>query len=440
MRCCKRLGCWSEGRAQLLEYWLDPDRDRRFFFCQIEAVETAIYLLEAADKHNTERVARTLQESSREAASSLYRVAFKMATGSGKTVVMAMIIAWQVLNRLANPQDKRFSDAFLIVAPGITIRDRLRVLLPEDPQNFYRQRDVVTNEQLEQLRSAKIVITNFHGFLRREKISAGKLTKAILSDGKDDAFVESPDEMVRRVCRGMEKKRNIVVINDEAHHCYRSKPVADDEAPIKGAERKEAEQREEEARIWLSGLEAVKKKLGIRMVYDLSATPFFLRGSGYREGTLFPWVVSDFSLIDAIESGIVKVPRVPVEDDQMTGDMPTYRDLWGRIREHLPKKSLGDSSGREPNLPKDLQGALYSLYGNYEKYHRSWESASEAREKGQTAPVFIVVCNNTSVSKLVYDFIAGWEKPLPDGSSVVVPGEFAIFSNVDGDRWRRRPK
>ena len=172
--------------------------------------------------------------------------------------------------------------------------------------------------------------------------------------------------MVRRSPRAGNKK-NIIVINDEAHHCYRRKPDGDGEK-LTGDERREAEKRDEEARVWISGIEAIKAKIGVKSIYDLSATPFFLRGSGWPEGTLFPWVVSDFSLIDAIEAGIVKVPRVPVADDSMQGEQPTYRDLWLRIREHLPKKGRAtDAIGGEPKLPAELQGALHSLYSNYEK-------------------------------------------------------------------------
>ena len=336
-----------------------------------------------------------------------------MATGSGKTVVMAMLIAWHTLNKLANPQDPEFTDTFLVVTPGITIRDRLRVLLPNLPDNYYRKWDLIPPDLQAELLKAKILITNFHAFLLREKVAAGKLTKTILAQGEVSPFTETPDEMVRRVCRELGTKKNIIVINDEAHHCYRRKPDGLEEK-LTGDERKEAEKREEAARIWISGLEAVQAKLGLKVVYDLSATPFFLRGSGYPEGTLFPWVVSDFSLIDAIESGIVKVPRVPVADDSMVGDQPTYRDLWLRIREHLPKKGRKtEAVSGEPKLPAELQGALHSLYGNYEKYYRRWEQNSEAQAKGLTPPVFIVVCNNTNVSKLVFDYLAGWEKPLP---------------------------
>jgi type III restriction enzyme len=440
-----RLALWRTGgyggltktTARLLEHWKQPDR-ARLFFCQVEALETIIYITEVA-KRGDAWIENVLREANEETNPSLFRIACKMATGSGKTVVMAMLITWQVLNKLANPKDIRFSDTFLIVTPGITIRDRLRVLLPNDPQNYYRAWDIIPPEWVNELGKTKILITNFHAFSLREKNNAGKLTKNILTNGKESPFTETPDQMVRRVCRELGNKKNIVVINDEAHHCYRHR-VTDEDVSLKGDERKEAEKREEAARVWISGLEAVNAKLGIKAVYDLSATPFFLRGSGYPEGTLFPWVVSDFSLIDAIECGIVKVPRVPVADNSMTGDQPTFRDLWLRIREHLPRKGRKTAAvSGEPKLPAELQAAFHSLYGNYEKYYRLWEQNSEASAKGITPPVFIVVCNNTNVSKLVFDYIAGWEKTLPDGSTIVVPGQLSVFSNEENGGWSARP-
>lgn len=245
--------------------------------------------------------------------------------------------------------------------------------------------------------------------------------------------------MVRRVCRELGSKKQIIVINDEAHHCYRRKPDADGEK-LSGDERREAKKREEVARVWISGIEAVKAKIGVKAIYDLSATPFFLRGSGWPEGTLFPWVVSDFSLIDAIEAGIVKVPRVPVADNSMLGEQPTYRDLWLRIKDGLPRKGRKtDAVGGEPKLPAELEGALHSLYGNYEKYYRLWENNAEARARDLTPPVFIVVCNNTNVSKLVFDYISGWEKQIGD-RTVVQAGALPIFRNDDGHGgWLSRP-
>jgi len=443
----RRVGIWRQGgyvgvtptTARLIAYWTDPEREKKLFFCQNEALETAIYITEVANKYDA-WILNALREANDSSNPGLPRTAFKMATGSGKTVVMAMLIAWQTLNKLANPQDSRFTDTFLIISPGITIRDRLRVLLPNDAENYYRQRDIIPTHQQEDLCKAKIVITNFHAFQLREKVAAGKLTKSILAEGQPNPFTETPDQMVRRVCRELSTKKNIIVLNDEAHHCYRRKPASEDEK-LTGDDRKEAKQRDEEARIWISGIEAVKAKIGVKAIYDLSATPFFLRGSGYPEGVLFPWVVSDFSLIDAIEAGIVKVPRVPVADDSMTGEQPTYRDLWLRIKDAgLPKGGRkAEDADVEPKPPVELQGALLSLYGNYEKYYRLWEKNTEAQARGITPPVFIVVCNNTNVSKMVFDFVGGWEKKIGE-QTVVQAGQLPIFRNDDEHGgWLHRP-
>jgi type III restriction enzyme len=265
-----RVATWRQGghigvtktTKMLLDYWTRPDRERELFFCQVEALETAIYLTEIGPKIGDAWIDNQLREANASANPDLFRIAFKMATGSGKTVVMAMLIAWHALNKLASPQDARFSDTFLIVTPGITIRDRLRVLLPNDPENYYRKMDVVSPERLAELHQAKVLITNFHAFLLREKVSLSKVNKAILQgwkpkDGEPSPFTETPDQMVRRVCRELGNKRNIVVINDEAHHCYRRKPEDSGEkgAKLAGEDLKEAKQRDEEARVWISGLD-----------------------------------------------------------------------------------------------------------------------------------------------------------------------------------------
>jgi type III restriction enzyme len=439
-----RVAIWRKGgyvgvtptTARLIAYWTDPSREKKLFFCQNEAVQTAIYITEVAKKYNDSWIENRIRAANDAHNPGLPRMAFKMATGAGKTVVMAMLIVWQTLNKHANPQDARFSDTFLIVTPGITIRDRLRVLLPNDPENYYRQRDIVSAQLREQLGQAKILITNFHAFQLREKVAASKITKSILVNGESSPFTETAAQMVLRVCRDLGTKKNIIVLNDESHHCYRSKPGSEYDAAVGN----EAKSRDEEARIWISGIEAVKAKIGMKAVYDLSATPFFLSGSGYPEGTLFPWVVSDFSLIDAIEAGIVKIPRVPVSDDSMTGDQPTYRDLWLRIRDDLPKKSSKSGAvNGQPKLPIELQGALLSLYGNYEKHYRVWEQNTNAAATSVMPPVFIVVCNNTNVSKLVFDFIGGWEKQIGE-KRVAQAGQLAIFRNDDGQgAWLHRP-
>jgi type III restriction enzyme len=224
----------------------------------------------------------------------LVRLALKLATGAGKTTVMAMLIAWQNVNAARHPNSKHFSRGFLIVAPGITIRDRLRVLLPNDPESYYRHREIVPPDMLADIDRAKIVITNYHAFKLRERLDVAKGTRSAIEGWRGDKLqtLKTEGQMLQWVMPELMGMKNITVLNDEAHHCYRERvkdPVGDTEKDLKGEEKEEAKENNEAARMWISGLEAVKRKLGISLVYDLSATPFFLRGSGYVEGTLFPW-------------------------------------------------------------------------------------------------------------------------------------------------------
>ena len=422
--------------ARLLRHWREHDfQGIRPFFCQVEAVETIIWLTEVARRnrshHNAKRknfariVWDHLEEANRQANPELLRLAMKMATGAGKTTVMAMLIAWQTLNAIRYPNSKLFTRGFLIVTPGITIRDRLRVLQPDDPDSYYKSRELVPSDMLADLGEAKIVITNYHAFQRRETLEVGKTSRDLLRGrGEELRTKETEGQMVLRVARELMGLKNIIVINDEAHHCYRERPDAKADK-LKGDEKTEAQRANEAARIWINGLEAFKRKLGVRAVYDLSATPFFLRGSGYAEGTLFPWVVSDFSLIDAIECGIVKLPRVPVADNVPTEEMPVFRDLWKHIGKDMPKK--GRTVGDPESLPEKLQTALHALYGHYRKTFEEWRKAGI-----EVPPVFIVVCNNTSTSRLVYEWISGWTRPNEDGDEVLKHrGHLELFSNFD---------
>ncbi|MFC3147246.1 BPTD_3080 family restriction endonuclease [Piscinibacterium candidicorallinum] len=418
--------------ARLLQHW----RSHQFsgvrpFFCQIEAVETAIWLTEVAPELGKagQRFLEHLDSANQEANPGLARLALKLATGAGKTTVMAMLIAWQTVNAVRRPGSRRFTRGFLVVAPGITIRDRLRVLQPNDPDSYFRHREIVPDDMLPDLDRAKIVITNFHAFKRRERIELSKGGRLLLQGRGGDELdtLETEGQMLQRVMPDLMGLSNVMVINDEAHHCYREKPGAGLDEDLKGEERKEAEENNEAARLWISGLEVVARKLGVARVMDLSATPFFLRGSGYAEGTLFPWTMSDFSLMDAIESGIVKLPRVPVADNIPGAEMPMFRNLWEHIRAKMPKKGRGQADSLNPlDLPPQFQTALAALYGHYEKTFALW-----AEEKIPVPPCFIVVCNNTATSKLVHDYIAGFRQVQKDGSVRMVEGRLPLFRNHD---------
>lgn len=418
--------------ARLLQHWRHHEyQGVRPFFCQIEAVETVIWLTEVAPKHGKkfERYWDFITRSNREFNGDLMRLALKLATGSGKTTVMAMLIAWQTVNAVRHPNSKSYSRAFLIVTPGITIRDRLRVLMPNDTESYYRHRELIPNDMLADIDRAKIVITNYHAFKLRERLDVAKGTRAALEGWRKEKLqtLETEGQMVQRVMGDLMGLKNVIVLNDEAHHCYREKPQNEDVADLKGEEKDEAKKNNEAARLWFSGLEMVKRVLGLRAIYDLSATPFFLSGSGYGEGFLFPWAVSDFSLMDAIECGIVKLPRVPVAQNA-PGDTLVYRELWKHIGKRMPKAGRGAGKTLDPlNLPAELQSALYALYGHYQKTFELWEQAGI-----QVPPVFIVVCNNTSTSKLVYDFISGFEREGDDGRTSFENGRLELFQNYDG--------
>ena len=417
--------------ARLLQHWRHHRfNDIRPFFCQVEAIETAIWLTEVAPRTGREgkRFLDHLANANNEANPDLSRLALKLATGAGKTTVMALLIAWQTINAVRRPQSNRFTRGFLVVTPGITIKDRLRVLQPNDPDSYYKSRELVPNDMLPDLEKAKIVITNFHAFKLRERLELSKGGRSLLQGrGEPLATLETEGQMLQRVMPELMGVKNVLVLNDEAHHCYREKPGEGEEGALKGDDRKEAEKNRDAARLWISGLETVGKKLGINRVMDLSATPFFLRGSGYAEGTLFPWTMSDFSLMDAIECGIVKLPRVPVADNIPGNDMPKFRNLWENIRTRMPKKGRGKARTLDPlSLPVELQTALEALYGHYEKTFKLMEEAGIA-----VPPCFIVVCNNTSTSKLVYDYISGFYREKDDGSTTLENGRLELFRNFD---------
>ncbi|ADW67176.1 BPTD_3080 family restriction endonuclease [Granulicella tundricola] len=419
----------SAETARLLAHWRsDSFTSVRPFFCQVEAVETVIWLMEVAPLRESwrKKYLNHLSESNADANPGLARLALKLATGAGKTTVMAMLIAWQTINAVRRPKSQ-FTKGFLIVAPGLTIRDRLNVLKPNDTYNYYEHRDLVPKDMLQDMQRAVVVIENYHKFKIRERTSLAKGTRRML-EGRDGEVqtLETEGQMLQRVVGDLMGMKNILVINDEAHHCYREKSGETAEREIGADEREEAKANAEAARVWITGLEMVKRHIGISRILDLSATPFFLRGSGYREGTLFPWTMSDFSLMDAIECGIVKLPRVPVTDNITSADVPIFRNLWENISKDMPKKGAGKAGLLEPErLPLKLKAALDALYSHYKKTFELWQQNGI-----EVPPCFIVVCNNTSASKLVSDYISGYARETPEGS-VPIPGHLPLFRNED---------
>jgi len=425
----------TAATQRLVEHWRRPLEEwngPRPFFCQIEAVETIIWLTEVAPTRAATRgLLDQIAKDNEEANPTLFRLAMKLATGSGKTTVMAMLIAWQAVNA-ARRETKDFSRAFLIITPGITIKDRLRVLQPSDENNYYETREIVPPEMLPDVRRAEMVITNYHAFQHRETLSLPKVARSFLqgNDLEPLKTTETDTDMLRRACDKLLNFDRVNVFNDEAHHCYRHKAGTDAEGALTGDEKKEAAENEEAARLWINGIEALDRKLskGVRAVYDLSATPFFLRGSGYQEGTLFPWVVSDFSLMDAIESGIVKLPRVPVSDNLVQTDTVVYRDLWKHIGKDLPKTASSAAKLSPFDLPNTLKTALNALYSHYEGEFDRWQRAGIG-----VPPVFIVVCQNTAISKLVFEWVAGFERgDVAEGERAAFhAGNLELFRNYD---------
>ena len=459
---------------ELLNFWFNnPERAfrQRLFFCQREAVETAVYLNEIADRDpNIGRSILNELEGRRNTVSFdsdyvLPRTAFKMATGTGKTVVMAMFILYNYLNKKEYPTDTRFADHFLLVAPGITIRDRLGVLFIDDSskwvndkEDYYHVRQLIPSVYEHQLGglNAAITITNYHQF--EPKVYSGK--KASPMDGKmvykDGQMVKQTDKeefsvvLSRVVGKNMKGKR-ILVINDEAHHCYL--PKATTGKASNDDETREGTEENEKAMVWYEGLRQLKLQgYRIQHVYDLSATPYYLKGSGYKEYSIFPWVVSDFGLVDAIESGLVKIPFLPTFDDTQDLDEPKLRNIYEHIRGELPKKGVrgakkaakeeSQRTGKETapqgeqaqNLPTLLNSALAQFVKDYEDYDKGMrQEGEEGINVFSTPPVFIVVCNNTTVSKEVYKYIAGYESVDANGNKIYVEGHFPIFSNYQNN-------
>jgi type III restriction enzyme len=361
---------------KLLEHWKEySERDTKFFFCQIEAIETLIWLVEAPES------ARQGIEIPGDG-SAFQRICSKMATGSGKTIVMAMLIAWQVLNKVAYPKDIRFSKNVLVVAPGLTVKKRLQVLQPANPDNYYQHFDIVPSTMFDQLRQGKIKIINWHVLSPLDPDSGPKVVKK--GDETDEAFT-------RRVLGDFSDSKNIIVINDEAHHAWRTNVKAEGKYQRVGEEKDSAE----EATIWIGGLDRIDKTRKIITCYDFSATPFAPTGKQSSEETLFGWIVCDFGLNDAIESGLVKTPRVAIRDDgKLTKEMKSR--FYHLYMDSEVKADLNRKAELNEPLP-DLVSTAYYLLG---KDWLDWKKKCE-EAKIPTPPVMITVCNRTETAARV---------------------------------------
>jgi len=397
----------TKTTKDLLAWWWRKDRARRLFFCQLEAVETVIYLNEIHlsgvrprfTPLFTDEMAKSLRDMPGDLSlPPLLRLGAKMATGYGKTLVMAMIMAWSFCNRGQVASDVRFPNAALVVCPNLTIKERLQVLRPEQPNNYFAAFDLAPTRLRPLLQSGKVLIENWHSFLpQSEHYESGK-TYAVVNKG-----VEGPEAFARRVLGDLYDRAPILVFNDEAHHAWRPpvKLFATEEA----AEELRAEF--EEATVWVNGLDMLNQGAGIRCCVDLSATPFYIAGSGHTEGEPFPWLVSDFGLVDAIECGIVKIPRLPVSDTTGRPE-PRYYRLWENINDNLQPGDRLAGKAKKPKpeaVYRDAEDALKTLAAQWVERYTYIQEASNAQDK--TPPALIIVCDSTDVAEVFFRNISG---------------------------------
>ena len=321
----------------------------------------------------------------------------KMATGSGKTVVMAMLITWAFCNRARVPSDERFPNAALVCCPNLTIKERLQVLQDRHRgDDYYTQFDLVPPQYRDLLRTGKVLVTNWHFFAPESEHSEGGKSYAVVKKGE-----ETDEAFARNRLGELFERGPIMVLNDEGHHAYRPAPISEKEAKTVSAE---AKKEREEATIWVQGLDRINKACGIKFCVDLSATPFYIKGSGYPEGEPFPWIVSDFGLVDAIESGITKIPRLPVSDTTGQPD-PKYFRLWRNITKDLARASGSQTTAQTGSGLGASAGRLVQLAGEYKKTFEAIREASDTALKAP--PVMIVVCDNTDIAQVFFENISG---------------------------------
>ncbi len=426
---------WPKVTRDLLQYWARADRTRRLFFCQREAVEAILYLFEfriwkrksarfkwALSDEDLTRLLRGERPSFSVVAGDFFpslvdppvnpevlplrRMACKMATGSGKTVSMCMLIAWAFCNRGENPASRIYPNGVLVCCPNLTVKERLQVVRPEVAGNYYDEFDLVPVKYRPMLQAGRVLVTNWHQLAEEsEHVEDGKSWKVV------DKGPETPETFARRVLGDLYERLPIMVLNDEGHHCWRPAPASQD---VTGEEVRELEEERKKARVWLTGLDRInsacpsrEQEPGVALCVDFSATPFYIQGSGHPEGRPFPWVVSDFGLVDAIESGIVKIPRLPVLDTTGRPD-PKYFRLWRAITENLEPGERQPGKARRPKpgvVYREAEGALLQIAGQWKERFEKIEEAAPGQER--VPPVLIIGCDNTDIAEIVYRKISG---------------------------------
>ena len=470
---------------ELMRYWRREGRRHRLFFAQVEAAETIIFLTEARPDF-LQGIDVPFDEPGEEARAAgmraFRRYACKMATGTGKTTVMGMLAAWSILNKVVDRGNARYSDVVLVVCPNVTIRNRLEELKPQGGEaSLYRARDLVPAHLMSQLARGHVLVTNWHVFEPRTIQAAGQSARVlragreirtretvrigprtttargtryltlsdlelqqaaglitVLDEQRDRQgnlksvsvesvrHVESDAKLIERIlAREIGSKGNVLVMNDEAHHAYRIRgEEPDEEEEDLFGEEEAGREFYREATVWVDGLDRIHKHRGINQCIDLSATPYFLGRVGQDANRPFPWVVSDFGLIDAIESGLVKVPQLAVRDTSGNA-VPGYFNIWRWI---LPKLTAAERGGRRARVKpeavlKYAHVPMAMIGGLWDELRQVWEE----REDENRPPVFIVVCKNTALAKVVFDWLA--EDKAPVG---VPPARIEGLRNTDG--------
>lgn len=453
----------------LLRHWSRKDLFRPLFFCQREAAETLIYLAElrmpgkssrtgfrnfavsdedlakllrgerpAFDLSQADVFPTLVDKPADESLVPLCRLGCKMATGSGKTVVMAMLIAWAFCNRGVNRQSREYPNAVLVCCPNLTIKERLQVLRPEDSENYYDAFDLVPVKYRHLLQFGRVLVTNWHAFAPESEHREGDRSYAVVDKGP-----ETPETFAIRVLGELAGRMPIMVLNDEGHHCWRPAPSTEEE--LDREEKTDLEAEAEEAKVWAAGLDRINSaghggQPGILMCVDVSATPFYIKGSGHPEGRPFPWLVTDFGLVDAIECGIVKIPRIPVSDTTGRPD-PKYFRLWQTINESLEPAERLPGRSRKPKpdvVYREAEGALQQIAGQWEERFKYIQEATPGQD--HVPPVLIVVCDNTDIAKHFYEKISGEREEEVVSKQDLVAAEDELSADEGSPSKRRRTR